>query len=154
MPRISNFEVLDKNEQLAISIRTRTSVENLPLVIGESYEKMFAYLKESGGFLAEFPYVAYYNMDMSDLDVEIGVPVSKSLPVKDNVKPSVIPGGKVVCCMYRGPYHETEQVYHDMVKWIQENGFKMSGSAYEYYYNSPCEFPENELLTMIAMPIV
>jgi len=42
MPRVSNMEVLQKNEQPTLSIRTRTQVEKLPMLIGESYAKMGA----------------------------------------------------------------------------------------------------------------
>jgi hypothetical protein len=44
MPRVTNFEILRKNEQTTLSIRTRTSVQNLPALIGKSYEKMATYL--------------------------------------------------------------------------------------------------------------
>ena len=79
MPRISNFEILQKREQPALFIRTKTKVENLPALIGESYGKMEAYLKEIGEYLSEAPYVAYFNMDMQNLDVEIGFPESEML---------------------------------------------------------------------------
>ena len=39
------------------------------------------------------PFAAYYNMDMSALDVEAGFPVSKNLPGKDNIKAGKIDGG-------------------------------------------------------------
>lgn len=152
MPRISNFEVLSKREQPTLTIRTRTKVENLPALIGESYGKMAGYLKELGEFLSDVPFVAYHNMDMQDLDVEIGFPVSKELSGKDDIQPSTISEGKVVFCMYRGPYSEMEPTYHEMAKWIEENDFKATGAAYEHYYNGN-EFPESEMLTMIVMPV-
>ncbi|MEL7657381.1 MAG: hypothetical protein AAGU75_15920 [Bacillota bacterium] len=70
----------EKAEQPTISIRTNTKVENLPMLIGESYGKMAAYLKELEEFLSDVPYVAYHNVDIQNLDVEIGFPVSKPLP--------------------------------------------------------------------------
>jgi len=153
MPRISNVEVLQKNEQPTLSIRTKTQVEKLPVLIGESYGKMSAYLKELGEFLEDVPFVAYHNMDMQNLDVEIGFPVAKALPGKGEIKSGVIPAGKIVFCMYRGAYSEMEPVYGEMSKWIEDNGHKAVGTAYEHYYNGP-GFPESEMLTMIVMPIV
>lgn len=152
MPRISNIEILQKAEQPTISIRTNTKVENLPMLIGESYGKMAVYLKEIGEFLSDVPYVAYHNMDMQNLDVEIGFPVSKPLPGKDSILSGFIPAGKVIFCMYRGAYSEMEAVYGEMSKWIEENNYKPVGTAYEHYYNGP-EFPESEMLTMIVMPL-
>ena len=79
MPRVSNFEILQKREQPTLFIRTKTKVENLPGLIGESYGKMAAYLEEIGEYMSEVPYVAYYNMDMQNLDVDIGFPESEML---------------------------------------------------------------------------
>lgn len=152
MPRVSDIEILQKAEQPTLAIRTRTNVENLPALIGGSYGKMAAYLKEIGEFLSDVPYVAYHNMDMQDLDVEIGFPVSKPLPGKGDIQPGFIPAGKVVFCMYRGAYREMEGVYGEMVKWIEDNAYKPAGTVYEHYFNGP-EYPESEMLTMIVMAL-
>ena len=153
MPRVSNFEILQKREQPTLFIRTKTKIENLPGLIGESYGKMEAYLKEIGEYLSEVPYVAYYNMDMQNLEVEIGFPVDKPLSGKEDIQAGFIPAGKVVFCMYRGAYSEVEATYSEMAEWIDDNNYKSAGTAYEYYYNGP-GFPESEMLTMIVMPLV
>lgn len=153
MPRVSNIEVLRKREQPTLFIRTRTGVERLPMLIGESYCKMAAYLEELGEHVSDVPYVAYHNMDMQDLDVEIGFPVAKALPEKGDIQAGSIPEGNVVFCMYRGAYREMASAYNDMAAWIEEHGLKPVGSVYECYYNGP-EFPESELLTMIVMPVL
>ena len=153
MPRVTNFEVLCRKEQSTLSIRTKTSVQNLPILIGESYGKMGAYLQEIGEYLADIPYVGYFNMDMQNLEVEIGFPVSKTLPEKGDIKSGIIPASKVVFCIYRGAYSEITSTYDEMAKWIASKGFKPTGIAYEYYYNSPMDFSESELLTMLVMPI-
>lgn len=152
MPRISDIAVLQKNEQPTLHIRTRTKVGNLPMLIGESYGKLAAYLAKQGACLSDVPYVAYHNMDMQDLDVEIGFPLAAPLPGKDDLLPGSIPAGKMVFCMYRGAYHAMEPVYNEMAQWILANNHKPVGTAYEYYYNGP-KFPEEEFLTMIVMPL-
>ena len=152
MPRISDFEILQKRACPTLFIRTKTKVENLPALIGESYGKMSAYLKETGEYLSDVPYVAYYNMDMQNLDVEIGFPVCENLSGKGEIQAGLIPAGKVVFCMYRGAYSEIEVVYNEMSEWIEDNGYKPVGTAYEHYYNGP-GFPESEFLTMLVMPL-
>jgi len=152
MPRVSNIDLFQKREQPTLSIRTRTKVEDLPALIGESYGKMAAYLKELGELLSDVPYVAYYNTDMQDLDVEIGFPVPKALPAKEDIHSGSIPESKVVFCMHRGAYRDMVSTYGEMAAWIEENGLKPVGTAYEHYYNGP-EYPESELLTMIVMPV-
>ncbi|KLK89411.1 transcriptional regulator [Methanoculleus sediminis] len=153
MPRVSNIEMLRRREQPTLSIRTRAKVEDLPMLIGESYCRMADYLKELGELLSDVPYVAYHNMDMQDLDVEIGFPVSKVLPERGDIRSGSIPGGNVVFCIYRGAYRDMAPTYDEMANWIEKNGLKPAGTVYEYYYNGP-EFPESELLTMIVMPLL
>lgn len=153
MPKISNIEILQTREQPVIMIRTRAKVEDLPMLIGESYGKMAAYLKATGEFLSEVPYVAYHNMDMRNLDVEIGFPVARALPGQEDIHPRIIPGGKAVYCLYQGAYSDMEPLYGEIFEWIAKNNYTPSGAFYEFYYNGP-EFPENLLLTKVLVPVV
>lgn len=72
-------EIREQVAQPTLSIRTRTPIGDLPRLLGESYDKIAGYLAELGEEPAGAPFAAYYNMDMQDLDVEIGFPVGKSL---------------------------------------------------------------------------
>ncbi len=143
-------EVVETNEQPVLSIKSITSVDKLPTIIGEAYEKIFTYLGELGQSPADMPFVAYFNMDMENLSVEIGVPVADRLPSKDNIQASTIPGGKKAICMHKGPYSEMNKTYDEMSKWLMENKMSPSGVVYECYFNSPEEVAESELLTRIV----
>ncbi|MDD3654410.1 MAG: GyrI-like domain-containing protein [Desulfotomaculaceae bacterium] len=147
------FELNVQEAQPVLSIRTRTAVEKLPQVIGEAYGKIMRYMGELGEQPAGVPYTAYYNLDMQDLDVEMGFPVVSALPGQGEVKAGAIPAGRYVTCMYKGPYSQMEEPYNEITKWITENGYEPSGVSYEYYYNAPDEVPESELLTKIAIPL-
>lgn len=147
------IELNEQKSQPVLFIRTRTAVENLPKVIGESYEKIMRYLAELGEQPADAPYAAYYNMDMKDLDVEMGFPVAKLLSEKEAIRSGEIPQGKYVSAMYKGAYSQMEQPYNEMFKWMEENGYEQKGVYYEFYFNSPNDVPESELLTRIAIPV-
>ena len=148
-----NIELVEQETQTVIFIRTRTSFADMPKIIGESYCKITAYLDEIGEQPAGMPYAAYYNLDMQDMDVEMGFPVARQLPGKGEIKLGEIPAGKYVTCLYKGPYSQMEQAYNEIFKWLQENNRELKGVYYEYYYNSPDEVPESELLTKIAIPV-
>lgn len=147
------FELNEQEEQPVLSIRTRTVVENLPKAIGEAYGKIMRYMGELGEPPAGVPYTAYYNLDMKDLDVEMGFPVARVLPGQGEVNAGAIPAGRYATCMYKGPYKQMEEPYNEIFKWMAENGYEPAGVSYEYYYNSPEEVPESELLTKIAIAI-
>ena len=61
--------------------------------IGESYAKIAAYMGEKGVHPSGEPFVAYHNMDMQDLDVEIGFPIASPIPGKADIKSCSIPAG-------------------------------------------------------------
>jgi effector-binding domain-containing protein len=149
-----NIELKEKPLQYTLVIRKRASVLELPKIIGECYGAIGKYLGELGEQPSNAPFVAYYNLDMENLDLEIGFPVNKILPGKDDIVGGEIPAGPFVTCLYKGPYSDMKNLYEEMMNWIAENGYEMSGAAYEYYLNSPAEVKdESEYLTIVELQV-
>lgn len=148
-----DFEVMQKSAQPVLSMRTRTSVANLPQELGKAYNAIIKYLGEKGLNPAGPAFAAYYNLDMENLDVEMGFPVQEQIDGNSEIKSNEIPAGKQVSCMYKGPYAKMESTYNEMTEWMNENGHIPTGVCYEFYYNSPMDVPENELLTKIVFPV-
>lgn len=150
-----NYEIIvtEEKKKNTLSIRLRTNVESLPNKIGENYIKIVQYMTEIGLTPTEAPFTKYYNLDMNDLDVEMGFPVEKPLPGKDDIFAGEVTEGKYVSCMYKGPYAQMEKPYDEIAKWLKENNYETLGTCYEFYYNSPMEVEESELLTKIMMPL-
>ncbi|MCL4560200.1 MAG: GyrI-like domain-containing protein [Chloroflexi bacterium] len=135
--------------QPALIIRTHTPVEGLPQVIGQVYAKLDQYLGELGEALAGEPYVAYHNLDMQNLDVELGFPVAKMLPGKGEIQAGEIPAGRMVSCLYTGPYSEMGKAYEEINQWIKDHGYEATGLVYEHYLTGP-ETPQAEHQTRIV----
>lgn len=145
-------EILETQDQPVLCIRTRAKVEELPNLIGQSYGAIMQVMAEQGVQLSGEPYVAYYNMDMQNLDVEFGFPVTAEAKGKEPVVPGVIPGGKKATTLYVGPYQEMAPAYTALTKFVQDQGFEPTGVAYEHYLNGP-ETPPAELKTRIIFPL-
>jgi effector-binding domain-containing protein len=146
-------ELHEKPAQPVLSIRTRAAVSDLPSVLGTAYNSLMGYLAQIGEQPVGAPFVAYYNMDMQDLDIEVGFPVSKVLTGKDEIIQSEIPAGKHVSCIHVGPYSKVEQAYNALTQWIEKTGFTPTGISYEFYLNDPSTTPENELMTKVVFPV-
>ena len=144
------FGVIETAAQPVLSMRTITSVGNLPQELGKAYNSIIAYLGEKGERPVDAAFAAYYNMDMEKLDVEMGFPVAKELAGKGEIVASQVPAGKKATCMYKGAYQEMGPTYEAMTKWMIDNGHQPTGVVYEFYYNSPMEVSESELLTKIV----
>jgi effector-binding domain-containing protein len=144
-------EIKEQPVQKTLSIRTRTAVQDLPEVLGAGYGAITQYLGELGEEPIGPPFAAYHNMDMENLDVELGFPVVRSLPDRAEIKAGEIPGGRVATCLYTGPYSEMEPAYNALAKWIEDNGYEATGVAYELYLNDPRESPPAQ--TQIILPL-
>jgi effector-binding domain-containing protein len=146
-------EIKKQQAHPALVIRARTSLQNLPKTIGEGYGRIMGYLAGIGEQPAGAPFVAYYNMDMENLDIELGFPVAKKLPGRDSISASEIPGGMAATCLYTGPYQDMPQAYEALMKLVKEKGLEVSGVSYETYLNDPMVTPRQELMTLIMFPI-
>ena len=146
-------KVKEQPTQATLAIRTRVSVQDLPQVLGKAYGAIAQYLGDLGEQPAGPPFVAYYNMDMQDLDVEVGFPVSRGLSGKGDIQACEIPGGKVATCLYTGPYSDIGPAYNALSQWMKENGYEATGVAYEMYLNDPGQTVPQELQTQIVFPL-
>jgi effector-binding domain-containing protein len=147
-------ELLERSAQPALVIRTRTPVANLPQVIGQAYGAIMAHAGQLGAQPSGAPYVAYHNMDMDDLDLEIGFPFAQELAGNDPVLAGEIPGGKAVTVLHTGPYEAMVAAYEAVQTYMEANGYVPTGVVYESYLNSPETTPPAGLQTQIVFPLV
>ena len=152
MPRITPITVLQQPEQPIVSIRARAGEDDLSGVIDDCYAEIAAYLDELGELVCDAPFVAYHNQNMMDLDLEVGFPVSRTLPERGGIKAGSIPAGRMIFSIFRGPYHGIGALYEEMSEWMEDNDLEPLGVAYEYYYNGR-EYSEDDHLTKVLMPV-
>ena len=144
-----NSEIIEIKPQASLSVRTRTSHQNLPETIGKSYEAIQKHINVTGAKCTGDPFVFYYNMDMNDLDVEIGFPVEKEHEGAGDIKSSKIPGGKVIMFTHVGPYSDLGITYNEIMAYINENKVETTGVVCESYPNDPAATPPAKLRTDI-----
>ncbi len=148
----SECKIIKKNAQPTMIVRTRSSVKDLPQVLGRIFGKIFQYIQNSGAHPNGAPYVAYYNMDMESLDIEIGIPVVNRLQEKDEIIASEIPNGKYAEYIHVGPYNKLKESYIILIEWMKENNYNPMGVAYEIYLDDPGDMPSEKLRTQILFP--
>ena len=81
-------ELVELAPQPALSIRMRAAAQDLSQIFGKGYGEIAQYLGELQAQPAGPPFAIYYNMDLQDLDVEFGFPVSTNLTGRDNIHSS------------------------------------------------------------------
>ncbi len=133
-----------------LGIRTHAPVEKLQETLGKSYASIGQYMAGLGEEPAGIPYVAYFNMNMQDLDMEIGFKVAKPLPGKGPVQAGTLPNTMVATCTYTGPYPEMKLAYEELSRWVEEKGLQASEVVYEFYLNDPATTSPEALQTQIV----
>lgn len=146
-------EKIERKAQPTLFIRTRSSVEGLPDLMGKCYGEIAQYLGKAGVQPAGPPFAAYFNMDMQDLDLAVGFPVPEGVKGKGEIEAGEIPAGKFAACVHIGPYSAIESAYQALSKWMDEQGLEMGGPAYEFYLNDPENTAPEDLKTQILFTL-
>lgn len=145
-------QLITRPTQPTLAIRTRTAVQDLPSLLGQAFGAIGAYLGKLGEEPAGTPFVAYYNLDMQDLDIEIGFPVHRELPGEGNIEPSEMPAGDYGTCIHVGPYDTMEPTYDALNAFIAQQGREVTGVVYEVYFSDP-DTPPEQIKTQILFPL-
>ena len=147
------IKVLELEDQPTLTMRAINPVEKLQEFFGRAFGGVMAYLQELGETPIGMPFGAYYNLDMTALDVEAGFPVAKVIPGKGEINASTISGGTFISTIHIGSYDSMEPAYDSMKKWAKDNDYEIGGIVYEYYLKDPNESPETIAETEIRFPV-
>ena len=147
------MEIKDMKEKLALMIRKITSVQNMPSVLGVCYGEIIQYVKEIGAKEPIESFVIYHNMDMSNLEIDVGFTVPEELPDKGHIKMSSIRAGKYATALHEGPYDTLVDTYNELAAFVKEKGLEVEDWVYEVYLNNPMDNPDEPPRTMIYFPL-
>ncbi len=149
-----DFKIETSQAQPTMVVRTVSNLAGIVDVLTKAFSQIPAYLAGKNAEIIDAPFAVYYNMDFEKLEIEAGFVISGSVDENDDFVVGEISGGDKATCMYKGSYSSISAAYDELAEWIEKQGRKAVGHCYEYYYNSPREVEESELLTKIVMPLV
>ena len=148
-----NCNLTQKEAQPVLSIRSRSAVQGMPELMGRCFGAVAQYLGELGEAPAGMPFAAFYNMDMNDMDVEIGFPVGRALPGRGEIRASEIPGGWQATLLFIGPYDDMVPAYEALGEFVKAEGHEATGVTYEFYLNDPSGLSPDQAQTLIMFPL-
>lgn len=150
---MSHTCTIDQQPSLpTLCVKARTPVKDIGAVIGSAFGEIMKTISARGATPIGMPYVAYRNLDMSDLDLEIGFPVSKPVAGEGRVEPGKLPGGAWASTMHVGPYSEVGPAWADLQAFIAAQGKTASPVGYEFYLDGP-DTPPDRIRTRVAFPL-
>ena len=149
----NSCELVEQQATPTLVVRTRTSVDRLPEVLGPSWGAIMAVAAAAGAQPTDAPFVAFHNADRQDLDVEIGFTFARPLTGEGDVQPGDIPAGRAVQCVHVGPFDQLRTTYRAIEAWMAERDLTSAGPAYEYYLDDPAETAPAEVRTRVVRPV-
>ncbi len=141
--------------QPVAAVRTHTSLATIGPAVQAGFGSLMAYLAKAGVDPAAAPLVVYHDVIDRETsgDVEICIPVARSVAGEGEVYGAELPAADVATTVHQGAYAELGHVYQTLADWIQGQGHEVAGPPREIYLNDPRTVAEEELLTEIDWPI-
>lgn len=153
MARISNITIKQEPEHYTFTVRkTIDFMKEYSNFAGQALRATGDYLNEKGLFPMSGPIVCFHNMELENLDVEMGWQITEKIENKNNMACNFMPAGKIVSTIDLGPYEEQDPTLEDLFSWIKENGYEPKGPIC-YCYLNDTERPPAQFLTQMSLAI-
>lgn len=153
MVRISNITIKEYPQHYFVAIRKNIDfMKEFSLFSETSLHSIQEYLNKQNRVIMDGPMVYFHNMDLENLDVEVGFPVLEVVEVDSEIAIKQINKQKVVTAIDLGKYEDQDPTLEDLFGFIQEHHLKPQG-AIIYQYLNETEQSSNHYLTKMMIPI-
>jgi DNA-binding transcriptional MerR regulator len=92
-----------------------------------------------------------------DWDVEVCEPVETDLPESNRIKVRTLPAVETMACtIHHGPFVTLSEAYTAIGKWIDSNGYRITGPSREIYLRAPAadgDQNDPETVSEIQFPV-
>lgn len=105
------------------------------------------------------PCFTLYHSDEPEVDTEVCEPVNETKLPGDETRVVVreLSGTEVAALIHHGPYAKLGTAYEALVKWIEENGYRIADGPYREIYLQPADQAsqnDEKAVTEIQFPVV
>ena len=143
------IELKEFNPVSVISVRDTISIDNIGAMFGKAFETAF----KNGITPAGAPMTVYHDIDFNyeHTDIEVVLPVNDE---GRKIKPENFSPGLCAYTIYTGAYSSIGDAYAAVMKWIETNGYKISGAPFDMYIKGPREASSpDEFVTEVYFPV-
>ncbi len=123
--------------QPTMSTRFTTAPADIAAAYGEAFGAVYSYVMPNGGDVTGPPFGRYHKMTDDEFEIEAGLPVAKTLPGNDDVKPGELPAGPAATLLYVGPYESLGAAHNALTDWARTHDKKPAGTVWECYVSGP-----------------
>jgi effector-binding domain-containing protein len=128
--------------------------------IGNALQQLAQILKEKKVKIAGDPLAMFQGdskgWDFQKAHYEVCFPISGRIKGEGEVKGKELAKGAFACITHSGPIEKLPDAYREILKWIEENGYQVSGASREVYHKGigEAEGSLQECLIEVQFPVV
>lgn len=139
MPTLS---ITKKNidAQHILFIRRRIAPSELQATLGECFGKLFTHGAQAGLPIAGWPLCRYVNTGLGLWTIEVAMPLAVPAKSEGEMQAGELPAGPVALGIHAGPHENLPDTNAAIERWIETNGYKVGGAAWEQYVTDPVEY--------------
>jgi effector-binding domain-containing protein len=138
----------------AVAIRATVPQEALPAFFGSAFHELEEVARKAGTERSGPPFARYHSVPPAPIDVEVIMPVSKTIAPSGRVCPVELPAGQAVQVRHFGPYDDMGPAYAALGMWMSEHGLQPSDAVREVYLTSPQTVPDPaKWETLVIQPV-
>lgn len=153
MARVSEIRLKQIPACWTVSVRkTINFAEEYASFFGEALSRIDAYLLECGALTGSPAMACFHNMNLEQLDVEVGYHLAQKLPGQGEIGCRSCPACKIVTAIDMGAYERQDAMLMELFGYIEAQKLAMQGPILYYYLNEPNR-PEREYLTQMVIPV-
>jgi effector-binding domain-containing protein len=128
--------------------------------VGKALQQLAQILKEKKVKIAGDPLAMFQGdpkgWDFQKAHYEVCFPISGRIKGEGEVKGKELAKGAFACITHSGPIEKLRDAYREILKWIEENGYQVSGASREVYHKGigEAEGSPQECLIEVQFPVV
>jgi effector-binding domain-containing protein len=143
-PAIYQVETKTVEAQTVLQIHLEVAPTDLGARYAEAFEALYPYAVEQGATVAGAPYGCYHEFTAERVVVDIGVPLSRTVPPSGEMQPGQLPAGEIAFATHRGSYQHVQRAHEAVKRWLQGHGRQASGAPCEIYEVGPGQVPDEK----------
>lgn len=136
------------------------SMEQIGPSLDGLFDQVMAYLSHQGATIGAPPTTLYYDAEMRETDITVGVcmPFEGHLNDGENdgeqVHVSELPGVETMASViHHGSFSTLKEAYHALFQWIEANGYQISGPIRELNLAYERGGDQSKFVTEIQVPV-
>ena len=148
-------KVKEVTTQPILSIRIQTPPEAFDQAVPSASQELIDYVERLGVRSKDLPPLIILHTYTEEMaDIEVGIPVERTVAGEGRITSNVLAGGPVAYIMHVGPYEELGTVYPALAAWIQEHGHETNGPSYQLLWTDPSQVSDPaQYRTEVLWPI-